>query len=154
MIDEIIKSTHLSIDKLDLPINLIFSSDDISDELIEYINSIYTGMDEETYDMLTLQLFELDPYIDKQLSIILKDSRISKIDKEILKRKESMQSIREIFKKDILQVYITDNMEIYLTPFSEMEELFMNIYRGIGISKQNSVLFERLFPKHTINMNV
>jgi hypothetical protein len=154
MIEEIMKSTQLSIDKLDLPINLIFSSDDISDELIEYINSIYTGMNEETYDMLTLQLFELDPYIDIQLSIILKDNRITKLDKGILKRKESMQSIRDIFKKDILQVYITDNMETYLTPFLEMEELFMNVYRGIGISKQNSVLFERLFPKHTFNMNV
>ena len=154
MIKHITESTHLSVDLLDLPINLIFASNDISDELTEYINSIYHGLNEEEYDRLTLQLFINDPYVIEEISDIMQDDTIARQDKGILKRKESMHLIKEVFKKPELQSYCTENMNAYLTPFSEVEELFRIVYHGIGTCRYNRVIFERLFPKSKLNINV
>ena len=154
MIKHIAESTHLSVDLLDLPINLIFASNDISDELTEYINSIYHGLNEEEYDRLTLQLFINDPYVIEEISDIMQDDTIARQDKGILKRKESMHLIKEVFKKPELQSYCTENMNAYLTPFSEVEELFRIVYHGIGTCRYNRVIFERLFPKSKLNINV
>jgi len=154
MIKHITEYTHLSVDRLDLPINLIFASNDISDELTEYINSIYHGLNEEEYDRLTLQIFINDPYVIEEISDIMQDDTITRQDKGILKRKESMHLIREVFKKPELQSYCTENMNAYLTPFSEVEELFRIVYHGIGTCRYNRVLFERLFPKSKLNTNV
>ena len=153
MIKHITESTYLSVDLLDLPINLIFASNDISDELTEYINSIYHGLNEEEYDRLTLQLFINDPYVIEEISDIMQDDTIARQDKGILKRKESMHLIKEVFKKLELQSYCTENMNAYLTPFSEVEELFRIVYHGIGTCRYNRVILERLFPKSKLNIN-
>ena len=69
---------------------------------------------------------------------------------------ENPVGFNNLFHNSVKEIGCMDDYDFILVMRIDLclEELFMNIYRGIGISKQNSVLFERLFPKHTINMNV
>ena len=155
MINELQQSTGQTIQNLHLPINLIFSSDDISHELCNYIHAIHNGISEEEYNMFSLKLLYSDEYAYEIIQDIYKDGSIPKQIKHLLYQKESIISIRKAFatiytnyeKYQSKIIYLQD----YVTPYNELESLFLLMKGRIGVSQFNTILFPRLFTKQTFN---
>jgi hypothetical protein len=155
MINELQQLTGQSIQELHLPINLIFSSDDISHELCNYINAIHNGISEEEYNTLSLKLLYSDEYAYEIIQDIYKDHSIPKQIKHLLYQKESIISIRKAFttiytnyeKYQSKIIYLQD----YVIPYNELESLFLLMKGRIGVSQFNTILFPRLFTKQTFN---
>jgi len=166
MIKQMIFDTHLSIDQLDHPIELIFSSDDISDSLVEYIVAIHNGMTEETYDRIVHQLIFEDKYMMGVVEMITAElkkqnashrSHEASVSNKTNANREaqhlSMREIREMLLSDVFAnkrakyVYMMD----YITPFSELEETFRQMRHHVGALQRNRVLFSSVFRKATLN---
>jgi hypothetical protein len=102
MIATLLESTEQSIDEINIPVNLIFSSDDISQELLDYVLGIYRGMNESSYDLFTSELFHSDMYVKQYLKEIHTTTEIPLLLKNALKNaktmKESRNALRIIFR--------------------------------------------------------
>jgi chlorite dismutase len=157
MIENIGQSTGLPLDKLNLPINLIFSSNDISYELCNYVCAIHDGISEEEYNELSLKLLYSDEYAHDILEEIYKDGTVLKKVKHDIKAAlftKDMKSIRSVFAlldsvkmhRDRIK-YLQD----YVTPFSELEPFFTEMKNKIGVAQFNTITFPRLFTKQTLN---
>ena len=154
MIQDMMQSTRLSLDKLNLPINLIFSSDDISHELCNYVCAIHDGISEEVYNELSLKLLYLDEYAHEIIKEIYKDNTIPKQIKSLLSKKEihsTRQALDIIVEHDKeLEPKIT-YLQDYVTPFSELEPFFAEMKNKIGVSQFNTITFPSIFTKQTLN---
>jgi FtsZ-binding cell division protein ZapB len=157
--------TGLPPDKLDLPINFIYSSDDISQEVRNYIIAINSNTIMDNYDELVFQLFINDPFIDDIVKDICADVTIPKKIKSIIgPNRESMESIRNVFGV-LYEKYCMDashpdhkkregNMKYfmgYVTPYSELKPFFDKVIGHLGISQFNTITFPRLFEKKSLN---
>jgi hypothetical protein len=174
MIKQMLFDTHLSIDQLDYPIELIFSSDDVSASLAEYIVAIHDGMTEETYDRIVHQLLFEDKYMMGVVEMITAElkkqtvshksheasvSNKSDVNRATNANREaqqlSMREIREMLLSDVFAnkrakyVYMID----YITPFSELEDTFRQMRHHVGALQMNRVLFSSVFRKATLNHN-
>jgi hypothetical protein len=166
MIKQMRFDTHLSIDQLDHPIELIFSSDDISDSLVEYIVAIHNGMTEEIYERLVHQLLFEDKYMMGVVEMITAElkkqnashrSHEASVSNKTNANREaqplSMREIREMLLSDVFAnkrakyVYMMD----YITPFSELEDTFRQMRHHVGALQMNHVLFSSVFRKATLN---
>ena len=148
MIQQWMSDTHLPIDQLDHPIQLICSSDDISDSLIEYITTIHDGITEEAYDRIVHNILLTDPYMKEVIEMIITELKIYQKPKALRHLQTmSMHEIRSMLLGDVFaekrkaDVYMLD----YITPFSELEDTFRRMRRHIGALKMNHMYFSSLF---------
>ena len=139
---------------LNYPINLIFSSDDISNELVQYIESINDGTISDNYDDLTTELFYSDEYIQPIIDSITTDSDIPKQLKSILIKRPSIVDIRNLFSLPSMKEYITPYLESYLTPYEELASSFEDMKGFVGISQFNTVNLPRLFTAMSLNQKI
>jgi hypothetical protein len=157
MIQKWIVETHLPIDQLDHTIELIFSSDDIPDTLLEYMIAIHDGMTEEIYDRIVHKLMFEDKYMTDTISTI--SYQLKKRNKSPVSREPKTLSMKEI--RDILLEYATamkrkhdDYAMDYLTPFSELEELFQQMKHRVGALRFGHVSFSSLFKEPELTPEV
>ncbi len=137
--------------RLNYPIHLIFSSDDISYELLMYIIAIYNGIDNiELYDSIITPLFYSDKYIMDTIHNIILDTTIPKNIKYIFNTQQPINVIRDIFKEACLSKYIK-YVKDYLVPFSELNHVFSQVKGRIGVSQFNTVNFPILFKINSLN---
>ena len=139
---------------LNYPINLIFSSDDISNELVQYIESINDGTISDNYDDLTTELFYSDEYIQPIIDRITTDSDIPKQLKSILMKRSPIVDIRNLFSLPSMKEYISPYMESYLTPYEELSDQFEDMKGFVGISQFNTVNLPRLFTATSLNQKI
>ena len=139
---------------LNYPINLIFSSDDISNELVQYIESINDGTISDNYDDLTTELFYSDEYIQPIIDSITTDSEIPKQLKSILMKRSSIVDIRNLFSLQSMKEYISPYLESYLTPYEELSDRFEDMKGFVGISQFNTVNLPRLFTATSLNQKI
>ena len=139
---------------LNYPINLIFSSDDISNELVQYIESINDGTISDNYDNLTTELFYSDEYIQPIIDSITTDSDIPKQLKSILTKRSSIVDIRNLFSLPSMKEYISPYLESYLTPYEELASSFEDMKGFVGISQFNTVNLPRLFTATSLNQKI
>jgi len=139
---------------LNYPINLIFSSDDISNELVQYIESINDGTISDNYDDLTTELFYSDEYIQPIIDSITTDSEIPKQLKSILMKRSPIVDIRNLFSLPSMKEYISPYMESYLTPYEELASSFEDMKGFVGISQFNTVNLPRLFTAMSLNQKI
>ena len=139
---------------LNYPINLIFSSDDISNELFQYIESINKGTISDKYDILTTNLFYSDEYIQPIIDSIITDSSIPKQLKSILTKRSSIVDIRNLFSLPSMKEYISPYLESYLTPYEELSDRFEDMKGFVGISQFNTVNLPRLFTATSLNQKI
>ena len=139
---------------LNYPINLIFSSDDISNELVQYIESINNGTISDNYDDLTTELFYSDEYIQPIIDSITTDSDIPKQLKSILMKRSPIVDIRNLFSLPSMKEYISPYMESYLTPYEELASSFEDMKGFVGISQFNTVNLPRLFTATSLNQKI
>ena len=139
---------------LNYPINLIFSSDDISNELVQYIESINNGTISDNYDDLTTELFYSDEYIQPIIDSITTDSDIPKQLKSILMKRSSIVDIRNLFSLRSMKEYISPYLESYLTPYEELSDQFEDMKGFVGISQFNTVYLPRLFTATSLNQKI
>ena len=172
MIKQMLFDTHLSIDQLDHPIELIFSSDDVSASLVEYIVAIHDGMTEETYDRIVHQLLFEDKFmmdVVEMITVELKKQTVPHTSHEVAVSNKSdanratnlshnaqqlsMREIRDMLLSDVFAnkrakyVYMMD----YITPFSELEDTFRQMRHHVGALQMNRILFSSVFRKATLN---
>ena len=157
MIQKWLLETHLPIDQLDHPIELIFSSDDIPDTLVEYIIAIHDGMTEEIYDHIVHKLLFEDKYMAGTISTI--SYQLKKRNKSPVSRDPKTLPMKEI--RDILLEYATsmkrkhdDYAMDYLTPFSELDELFQQMKHRVGALRFGHVSFSSLFKEPELTPEV
>ena len=139
---------------LNYPINLIFSSDDISNELVQYIESINNGTISDNYDDLTTELFYSDEYIQPIIDSITTDSEIPKQLKSILMKRSPIVDIRNLFSLRSMKEYISPYLESYLTPYEELASSFEDMKGFVGISQFNTVNLPRLFTATSLNQKI
>jgi len=156
MIEDLKQSTGLTSDKLNLPINLIFSSNDISYELCNYVCAIHDGISEEDYNAFSLKLLYSDEYAHDILEEIYKNVTIPKKIKHDIKNalSKDVHSVREVFAMLHSTKLYADKikyLEDYVTPFSELEPFFAEMKKKIGVSQFNTITFPTLFTKQTLN---
>lgn len=153
----IVNDTGLPVDKLDANFNLIFSSDDISEQLVNYIIAINNGITEEEYESHTLELFFSDMYIKDIITTITKNNKIHKTKRDTLTEKPyKLHSIRDLFKDtDIKNIDVVKRQLPYINtffiPFSRMNTYFQHMKGKVGVSQFNTVILPRLFAKSTLN---
>jgi hypothetical protein len=139
--DMMISNLRYAIGQTDInyPINLIFSSDDIPNELVQYIESINNGTISDNYNDLTTELFYSDEYIQ---SII---DKIPKEHKSVFTQHLSIVHIRNLFSLEAMKEYKSSYIDSYLTPYEELSSNFEDMKGFIGISQFNTVNLPRLF---------
>ena len=145
--------TDTSLRTLYHPIHLIFSSDDISNELREYIIAIYEGLDEKKYDQLTSRLFYSDPYIQQVIADILSNPTITAKYKSYFTTHQPISYIREAFRNKPFEPHKTPYVSSYLQPFSALKNIFHEMKGFVGISQFNTVYFPSLFQRTSLNQN-
>ena len=148
-----IQQIHMETDETDLnyPINLIFSSDDISHELREYIIDINKGIDEVTYDRHTSRLFYSDPFISRIIEAICKNPTIPKMYKQIFIKKQPISYVRHAFHDKAFMTHRTEYVDGYLAPFSKLRTTFQSMTGFVGIAQFITVELPRLFEKSSLN---
>ena len=124
---------------INYPINLIFSSDDISNELVQYVESINNGSISDNYDNLTTDLFYSDEYIQQIIDTIPKEY------KSVFTQHLSIVHIRNLFSLEAMKEYKSSYIESYLTPYEELITSFEDMRGFVGISQFNTVNLPRLF---------
>ena len=139
---------------LNYPINLIFSSDDISNELYQYIESINNGTISDKYDILNTNLFYSDEYIQPIIDSIITDSSIPKQLKSILTKRSSIVDIRNLFSLPSMKEYNSSYVESYMTPYEELGSRFEAMKGFVGISQFNMVYLPRLFTATSLNQKI
>lgn len=147
--------THLALNNLYLPQNLIFCSDDSSTTLREYINAIYTGTINKTYDTLTYKLFMEDIYINDIIKNIIKDGDVYKPLKTELNNADNIQKVRIVFDKlfqnpKAAKYKKNKHLQSYLDPYKELAHLFIDMKGHIGVVHFNKIYHERLFPNKMV----
>jgi hypothetical protein len=143
--------TDISQTDLSYSINLIFSSDDISHELREYIIDINKGIDESTYDRHTTRMFYTDEFIIKIIKEIMNDPTISKIYKQFFSKEQPISYIRHAFHDISLRKYRSEYVDTYLVLFSKLKNIFTEMKGRVGISQFNTVDLPQLFEKTSLN---
>jgi hypothetical protein len=133
------------------PLNLIFSSDDISPMLRNYIIDINNGINEVIYDIRTMELFYSDPFITEILQKIRKDQTIPKDYKHIFNKRQPMSYVRHAFHDKSFISYHSEYLDTYLVPFSKLKSIFISMKGFIGISQFNTIDLPRLFQKTSLN---
>jgi hypothetical protein len=149
MIQQICRETNMK--ELYYPINLIFSSDDISHELREYIIDINKGIDEATYDRHTTTLFYSDPFISSVMGAIDNNPTIPKMYKPMFERKQPISYIRHAFHDKSFMAYRTEYVNGYLVPFSKLRTTLQSMVGFVGIAQFNTVELPRIFEKTSLN---
>jgi hypothetical protein len=156
-IDRLIHGTGLPRSDLYHDINLIFSSDDITNELFEYITAIDGGISEEQYNTLTLNIFFSDPYIRDIIELITKNNKIPKRKRDVLTQKpHNIDRVRDLFKDpDIISIDEVNKQMSHIHPtlisFSKMEPHFLSMRGKLGVSQFNTVTMPQLFQKTSLN---
>ena len=143
--------TETNQNELHYPIHLIFSSDDISHELREYIIDINRGIDETTYDRHTTMLFYSDPFIADIIQKIRNDPTIPKMYKQIFEKQQPISYIRHAFHDKSFMRHRTEYVDCYLVPFSKLRTTFQSMAGFVGIAQFNTVELPRLFEKSSLN---
>lgn len=152
MIQRITQYLHRPATELLYHLNLIFSSDDIPIELVNYIMAIYEGMDEVTYDRLTYALYKSDIYATKDIDRIKEVKDLPKIYKAFFSSEDmTMSTLRETLLQKPYAIHVSPYLREYLVSFSELEPLFQFMKGSIGVSQFNKIQMPRLFPKATMN---
>jgi hypothetical protein len=157
MIEQWVDETTIPINELNREIHLLFCSNDITEELREYIHAIYTGiLDKNTYDAVVKKLFYSNQYVKKGLTAIHKNKRIPQVIKDQLKEEHSsMDGIRALFTNELAGEIIGDKnnaIKEHLNPYTlELEEAFNGIKGHIGFVQFRKAEYEPLF--HTKSLN-
>ena len=133
---------------INYPINLIFSSDDISNELFQYIESINNGSISDKYDILTTNLFYSDEYVQQIIDSVPKEH------KSVFTQHLSILHIRNLFSLEAMKEYKSSYIESYLTPYEELGRSFKDIKGFVGISQFNTVNLPRLFTAISLNQKI
>jgi hypothetical protein len=154
-INILMDKTHLPLNNLYLPQNLIFCSDDSSTTLREYINDIYTGSINKTYNTLTYKLFREDIYINDIIKNIIKDGDVYKPLKTELNNADTIQKLQTVFDKlfqnpKAEKYKKNKHLQSYLDPYEELAHLFTDMKGNIGVVHVNKIYHERLFPNKMI----
>jgi len=152
MIQRITQYLHRPATELLYHLNLIFASDDIPIELVNYIMAIYEGMDEVTYDRLTYALYKSDIYATKDIDRIKEVKDLPKTYKTFFSSEDmTMSKLRETLLQNPYAIHVSPYLREYLVSFSELEPLFQFMKGSIGVSQFNKIHLQRLFPKASMN---
>lgn len=152
MIQRITQYLHRPATELLYHLNLIFASDDIPIELVNYIMAIYEGMDEVTYDRLTYALYKSDIYVTKDIDRIKEVKDLPKTYKAFFSGEDmTMSKLRETLLQKPYVNHVSPYLREYLVSFSELEPLFQFMKGSIGVSQFNKIHMPRLFPKASMN---
>jgi hypothetical protein len=157
MIEQWVDETTIPINELNREIHLLFCSNDITEELREYIHAIYTGiLDKNMYDAVVKKLFYSNQYVKKGLTAIHKNKRIPQVIKDQLKEEHSsMDGIRALFTNELAGEIIGDKnnaIKEHLNLYTlELEEAFNGIKGHIGFVQFRKAEYEPLF--HTKSLN-
>jgi hypothetical protein len=150
------RDTGLARTELDHNINVIFSSDDIPQELIAYITAIDSGMTEEQYERITLSILFEDHYLKKVINFVLKNNKIPKHKRDKLDVEGRLEEIRKLFKDPEITSFREvkgqlTHIHSILVPFSTMESYFHDMKGNLGVLQFNTVIMPRLFQKSSLN---
>lgn len=149
MIQQIKRDTNEK--ELHYPINLIFSSDDISYELREYIIDINKGIDEAEYDHHTTALFYSDPFLSDMIKAIDNNPTIPKMYKQMFEMQQPISYIRHAFHDKSFMAYRTEYVDTYLVPFSKLRTTLRSMIGFVGIAQFNTVELPQIFEKSSLN---
>jgi hypothetical protein len=152
MIQQWRSDTYLPIDQLDHPMELIFSSDSISDTLLKYMIAIHDGMTEEIYDRIVHQLLFEDKHMKKIVAAMTEEMTYYKkygIARRTDVNKLSMQEIRRILLGDVFADKRSEfpYMMDYITSFSELDETCKQMRHHVGALRFDHVSFSSLFKE-------
>ena len=154
MIGDWTAETQLPLPELDRTIHLLFSSDDIPNEMIMYLDAIYKGIsNEDEYDALMKEIFY--SIFRRQLQIIQKDGTVSKeIRKRLEKEISTMNDLRSIFWNELKSHPQKGNMNEYLDEFKNISDVLLKMKGHVGYISIGITHYPPLFPKSTLNTNV
>lgn len=160
MIEQWVDETTIPINELNREIHLLFCSNDITEELREYIHAIYTGiLDKNTYDTVVKKLFYSNQYVKKGLSAIHKNKRISQAIKyQLIEEHATMDGIRVLFENELADEIIGDKnnaIKEHLNPYTpELDEAFNGIRGHIGFIQFSKAEYPPLFHNKSLNNNL
>ena len=158
MMEILLSSTHHDINHLNYNIILLFSSDDISKQLQDYIKSINEEMDEATYNVHTFLLYLSDPYVIKLIPKIIEKAPVPRKMKGELKHASSIEEVRTVFAQiratlshnpEALKDFAPSFLDSYLSTYAEMRRFFAPRKGNIGVVQFNKCT---LFAKSTLNI--
>lgn len=146
--------TQLPLPELERTIHLLFSSDDIPNEIIMYLAAIYKGIpNADDYDSLMKEIFY--SIFRRELAILQKDGTISKeIRKRLDKEISTMNDLRVIFRNELQSHKQKSNMDEYLDEFENISDVLLQMKGHVGYSSTGITHYPLLFPKSTLNANV
>jgi hypothetical protein len=180
MVEQLLSETNLSLSDLSQPsLFMIISSDDLSDELYRYIQAIHDGIsDEKTYDVLTHSMLFSDHYLTNGLfKLITTSQRIPIKFKSIIKQRQSISTIRDMFSRanewvhlldtqedidngdngdddDVMRInpvdVVRNTIQEYLLPFSTIKNDLIPLKEHIGVLRLGTVYLPTLFTIETI----
>lgn len=154
MMDDWITETQLPLPELERSIHLLFSSDNIPNEIIMYLDAIYKGIPDTTaYDSLMKEIFY--SIFRKELTMIQHDGTVSKeIKKRLEKEVSVMNDIRYIFRNELqFHKQKSINMNEYLDEFENISEVLSQMKGHVGYSSIGITHYPPLFPKSTLNIH-
>jgi hypothetical protein len=156
MIQQWRSDTYLPIDQLDHPIQFVFSSDNVSASLLEYIVAIHDGMTEETYDRIVHQLLFEDTHLTDNVKAMTQEITYYKTYNLARRAKVNTLSMKEIRRILIGDVFADKRIHYpymidYITPFSELEETFRQMRHHVGVLRFGHVSFSTLFREPALS---
>ncbi len=150
----------ITMNELPLNINLIFSSDDISMYLKDYIININNGITKEQYLVHSSNLFKNDTYVAKIIKYISeRNNKIEGLSSESKRKifdayfKNSSPNISEIIElfKEVPNKYKNADITMYFTPYEKLDKYFKFIKGSIGVCQFNKGIFPKFFPVDSLN---
>ena len=126
-------------------LNLIFATDDISQDIKSYIHMIHDGITKEQYDRYAFRMLRSDlVYQD-----FITNKEINSTIKHHVRHSKTLDELRAILTHDTVDKY-SDAMLGLIPLYATLKPCF-DLFRGhIGYAQFNSLVFPRLVPPGAI----
>jgi hypothetical protein len=122
-------------------INLIFATDDITQDIKTYIQLIHNGITKEKYDQYAFRTLRSDLVYQE---FILNKEITSSI-KHKVRQSKTLDELYATLSHESVRIYSASMLEL-IPPYSVLQPSF-DLFRGhIGYAQFNTLIFERLLP--------
>jgi hypothetical protein len=122
-------------------INLIFSTDDISQDIKSYVRMIYNGITKEEYDKYTFGMIRSDLVYQE----FVNNTEINSTIKHRVRHSKTLDEMYDVLMQDSVRSYSEPILGL-LTPYALLKPCF-DIFRGhIGYAQFNTLIFPRILP--------
>jgi hypothetical protein len=155
-----LNTCNITLNELPMNIDLIFSSDDISPYLRDYIIAINRGITEEEYIYHCSIMFKNDKYVSNIVDMICEQNNtkegIKTSTKIALARayadklSPNIQTIITLF-EEVPKKYKHTDITMYFTQYNVLEPYFKFMKNAIGICQFNKATFPQLFAVDNLN---